>query len=176
MTTLALTGTGAGKLVNFVLFQLGWLALVTWPGVASTTLAVALVAFHLSLVSRAWQAELRFIVVGTVIGSLLDGLWFQTGILTDQSGSLWTPYWLMAVWAMFLTTLGHSLAWMHQKPWLPWLLAPLSGPFAYWAASRLGAIGLEQGGISLLALAIGWMLVFPLLLLLQRRFFAETLE
>lgn len=176
MMTSALTGTGTGKLINFTLFQLGWLLLVVWPGLGSTVLALALVAFHLSLISRAWRAELRFIVIGTLIGSLLDGLWFQTGILSDQAGSLWTPYWLMAVWAIFLTTLAHSLAWMHQKPWLPWILAPVSGPFAYWAASRLGPIELDQGVISLLALAIGWLLVFPLLLWLQRRYFAEMLE
>lgn len=164
------------KAVNFLLFQAGWLAcvlLTNWTGVA---IAVMIVLFHLLVISGRPWSELRFIMLGVVLGTVLDGLWFRTGVLQDVAGSPWTPPWLVAIWALFLTTLSHSLEWMHQRAWLWVVMAPLAGPFAYFAAASLGAITLPYSGLSLLALAGGWLMFFPLLMTVQQRFFPETLR
>ncbi|MFL1405184.1 DUF2878 domain-containing protein [Marinobacter sp. M1N3S26] len=165
----------AFKLVNFLLFQAGWLAGVILTNPWAVAIAVAIVAFHLAVVSDHARAEGRFILLGVVLGSLLDGLWFRTGILQDSAGSAWTPLWLVAIWAMFMTTLAHSLAWMHQRTWLPLIFAPVAGPMAYYAASRLGAVDMPDPGLTLAVLALGWGVIFPLLMSIQRRYFRETL-
>jgi hypothetical protein len=166
--------SGLRNLVNFVLFQAGWFLCVLYPGVLSAAAALGIVAIHLLLVSQKPRREFQFILLGTVLGSLLDGLWFRTGIMADSAHNvLWTPVWLVGVWAVFLTTLAHSLAWMGSRAWLPFVLAPFAGPFAYWSASRLGAVELPQLVPSLLALALGWLIIFPLLMYLKKRFYPE---
>lgn len=169
-----LTGT-PGKVGNFVGFEAGWLILVVWPGAWTFALGLALVLLHLRLISAAPLAEARFVLVAVVLGSLMDGIWFASGVLGDAAGSLWTPYWLMAIWALFSTALAHSLAWCHNYPRLTWLMGGLAGPFAYWAAHRLGAIELGFGLWSLVIMGAGWAVLFPALLRIQRRFFPEVL-
>lgn len=163
------------KLINFLLFQAGWLACVLLTNNWALLIAACVLAFHLTVVSARPAPEARFILLGIVLGSLVDGLWFRSGVMQDGSGSAWTPLWLMAIWALFMTTLAHSLAWMHQKMWLPFVLAPVAGPFAYLAASKLNAVTLPEGTLSLAALAVGWLVVFPLLVSIQKRYFPETL-
>lgn len=163
------------KLANFLLFQGGWLACVLLADWTAVAIVVAIVLLHLAVISVRPAAELRFILLGLVLGSLLDGLWFRTGVLADDAGSLWTPPWLVAIWALFLTTLAHSLAWMHARLWLPFVLAPVAGPVAYVSASALGAVSLPAPVWSVPALAAGWLLIFPLLMAIQRRWFRETL-
>lgn len=170
-----MTSATTFKVVNFLLFQAGWLACVLLANAWVVVIAIGVVAFHLAVVSTRPGAEARFILLGVILGTLLDGLWFQTGVIQDGAGSTWTPLWLMAIWALFMTTLAHSLAWMHQRLWLPFVLAPVAGPFAYLAASKLDAVTLPGGAVSLAALAIGWLVIFPLLMAIQKRRFAETL-
>ncbi|WP_404362492.1 DUF2878 domain-containing protein [Marinobacter sp.] len=166
--------SGLRNLTNFLIFQAGWLACVIWPGMETAALALAIVAVHLLLISQKPAREWQFILLGTVLGSLLDGIWFQTGVMKDASGTLvWTPVWLIGVWAVFLTTLSHSLSWMGKRAWLPFVLAPIAGPFAYWSASQLGAVVLPELVPSLLALALGWLVIFPLLMHIKHRFFPE---
>ena len=57
--------------------------------------------------------------------------------------------------------------------WLAFVLAPMAGPFAYWSASKLGAVTLPELVPSLLALALGWLVVFPLLLFLRKSLYPE---
>ncbi|MBC7183909.1 MAG: DUF2878 domain-containing protein, partial [Marinobacter sp.] len=121
--------------------------------------------------------ELQFIGLGTVAGALLDGIWFNTGILDDGSGELLlTPPWLVAIWAIFMTTLSHSLDWISRKPWLPFVLAPIAGPFAYWSASKLGAVQLPELAPSLIALGFGWLVIFPLLLFARKSLYPELVR
>jgi len=161
--------------VNFLLFQAGWFVCVLYPGLAATGLAVLILATHLMLVSRRPGAEVRFIAVGILLGSLLDSLWFRTGILglegTEAPG--FAPIWLIAIWALFMTTLCHSLSWVAQRAWLPFVLAPFAGSLAYWSASKLGAVTLPNQTVSLAALGAGWFVLFPLLLFFRNRMVRE---
>jgi hypothetical protein len=161
----------ARNITNFVLFQCGWLLCVLYPGISA---ALAIVSAHLILVSQHKTRELQFILLGTVLGSLLDGFWFQFGVLREPGiEPNWTPFWLVGVWAVFMTTLAHSLAWMGNTRWLPFVLAPLAGPFAYWSAVQLGTVEFPNLTVSLVALAVGWGLLFPALMTIKSRFYPE---
>ena len=163
------------KLTNFLLFQVGWLACVLLTNYWALLVAAVILAVHLKVISTRPRSEARFILLGIVLGSLLDGLWFRFGVLADSAGTAWTPLWLAAIWALFMTTLSHSLVWMHQRAWLPFVLTPVAGPFAYFAASQLDAVSLPMGPTSLVALAVGWLVIFPLLMTIQKLHFPETL-
>lgn len=165
---------GVRNLVNFVLFQAGWFLCVVYPGSLTALAALGLIIAHLILVSQRPARELQFIVLGTLVGSLIDSLWFHLDIMSSHTGTaLWAPLWLVGLWGMFMTTLAHSLSWTGTRRWLPFVLAPVAGPFAYWSASRLGAVALPDLTLSLPALAVGWMVSFPLMMyLLRQRYFA----
>lgn len=165
------------NVINFVLFQAGWLVCVLYTNAAAAGLIVLLVAFHLAFISQSRMSELQFIGAGTVIGGLLDGLWFNTGILENGvSGFQLTPVWILGLWAAFTTTLSHSLSWIGSKSWLPFVCAPVAGPFAYWSASKLGAVQMPDLTLSLSALALGWLLVFPLLLYIRKTLYPELVQ
>lgn len=161
--------------VNFLLFQAGWLVCVLYPGLAATGLAVLILAIHFLLVSSQRGAEIRFIAVGILLGSLLDSLWLQTGILglEGPEAPRFAPIWLIAIWALFMTTLCHSLSWVAKRTWLPFALAPFAGSFAYWSASQLGAVTLPGNTISLIAIGAGWFVLFPLLLFIRKHLVRE---
>ncbi|OZB03769.1 MAG: hypothetical protein B7X58_15265 [Marinobacter sp. 34-60-7] len=163
------------NIVNFVLFQVGWFVCVAYPGLAAAGLAVVFLCLHMALVSQYRMAELQFIGFGVVLGSLMDTLWFRTDVLNliGNEDVLVAPPWLVAIWIVFMTTLCHSLNWVSKKAWLPWVLAPFAGPFAYWSASKLGIVTLPDLWISLAAMAVGWMLLFPLLLFVRRSLYSE---
>ncbi len=173
------------NITNFLLFQAGWFFCVLYPGLIGAGVVVAVVGFHLLFISRSPGVELQFIGAGTVIGGILDGIWFNTGVLTTaQPGTegetfgdvSLTPIWIVGIWAAFMTTLSHSLSWISSKAWLPFVCAPIAGPFAYWSASKMGAVDLPDLTVSLIALAVGWLLVFPLLLYLQRSLYPELVK
>ncbi|MEQ9547737.1 MAG: DUF2878 domain-containing protein [Marinobacter sp.] len=164
----------ARNILNFLLFQTGWLVCVLYPGLPAAGVVALLLVAHFVLVSQHRWLEAQFIGLGTVVGGVLDGIWFHTGVLAGSGGEVvLTPVWLVAIWAIFMTTLCHSLQWVSRKRWLPWMLAPMAGPFAYWSASQLGAVELPMMNLSLVALALGWMVVFPLLLLVRNALYTE---
>ncbi|MGB1952081.1 MAG: DUF2878 domain-containing protein [Marinobacter sp.] len=162
------------NVINFVLFQAGWLICILYPGMMAAGVVALFLVIHFVLISQNRWMEAQFIGFGTVIGGVLDGIWFNTGILDDGTGQVViTPIWLIAIWAIFMTTLSHSLQWISSKPWLPWVLAPITGPFAYWSASQLGAVELPVLSTSLIALAVGWLVVFPMLLYVRNSLYTE---
>lgn len=164
----------ARNILNFALFQAGWFACVIYPNSFGPVLVLFLLLFHFIFISQNRFTELQFIGLGTVIGSLLDGLWFRLGVLDDGTGAvLLTPPWLVAMWAIFMTTLSHSLNWISRKIWLAFVLAPFAGTFAYWSASKMGAVQFPELALSLTALAFGWLVVFPALLFARKSLYPE---
>ncbi|MBQ0763939.1 DUF2878 domain-containing protein [Marinobacter psychrophilus] len=156
------------NILNFVMFELGWFACVLLSQAWALIIVAVFLLVHFVLVSQYKMDELKFIVIGTLAGSLLDGLWLRTGILADTSGAaITTPLWLVALWAIFMTSLNHSLKWLGSNRVLMLLVVPIAGPFAYWSASALGAVTLPNLLPSLLALAVGWLVLFPALLSLR---------
>jgi hypothetical protein len=162
-------------LINFVSFQLGWFACVLggayqlpWFG---TVLVSIIVGFHLL---RADQplAELYLILFAIAIGSLWDSFLVFQGWLEYPSGTLianTAPHWILALWAVFATTLNVSLRWLKRR----WLVATLSGaiagPLAYYGGAQLGGVVFTDDLIALTALSLGWAILMPALIALSLR-------
>lgn len=164
------------KLWNFVLFQLGWLACVLggawqlpWLG---TLLAAAIVAWHLRNAARP-GSEMLLLTMAGALGAAWDSLLVSTGLLVYPSGTLLpgtAPYWIVAMWVLFATTLNLSLDWLKGRFLLSALAGAAGGPLAFYAGMRLGGVQMPDTQTALLVLAAGWALIMPLLVWLAQRY------
>lgn len=164
--------------LNLVAFQAGWWALVLTaaqgrPGLGLGVVAL-LLAWHLGRV-RPRGAEALLIGLAALIGFGFDSLllvsgWvsFRGGDLTGGLGPDLPPLWMTALWANFATTLNISLASLQTRPGLAALLGLVGGPAAYWGGAELGAMSFINPTAGLIALALGWAILTPLLLTLAR--------
>jgi hypothetical protein len=161
--------------VNLVAFQVGWFACVLggahdlpWAGVATV---VALVFLHIATAPRP-AAKLRLIVMAAALGAVWDSALVWLGWISFASGSLiagTAPVWIVALWALFATTLNVSLRALQDRPLLAAALGAIAGPLAYYAGIKLGAVELLHPYAALAALAVGWAAFTPLLLRLAKR-------
>jgi len=161
--------------INVIAFQTGWFASILsaangMPWIAAiATLAVA--AFHLASARHPGE-EFKLVLAATLLGALWENAlalagWtgFSGGVLVERTA----PLWMVAQWAMFATTLNLSLSWLKGRLFLAALFGAVGAPLSYTAGERLGAIQILDREAALLALAIGWAVLTPLLLLLARR-------
>jgi hypothetical membrane protein len=163
-------------LINFVVFQLGWLAVVlggtgSWHW-AGTALVIGIVAYHLSRATQPRQ-EVFLIFAALMIGAVWDSLLVWSGLLIYANGvfhSDLAPHWIVAMWALFATTLNVSLSWLKGRWLLAVVFGAIGGPLAYYAGSRLGAVDMVNQRDALMALAIGWAMIMPTLMFLSQRF------
>lgn len=157
--------------INFFLFQVAWFSCVLgaanglpWLGVAITTLVLI---WHLKQVHQVHH-ELKILVSTLLIGAVLDQSFLLLHLIDYQHhgwSSWFVPVWILALWLAFATTLNMSLAWLQKKHWVSFLFGMMGGPLAYIAAEKLGAVVIVNE-ISYIALALGWAVVTPLLLLI----------
>jgi len=162
-------------LVNFVLFQLGWFACVLgaahgmpWAGVA---VALVIVAWHLARAPRP-RPELTLLVIAAAIGFAWDSALVALGWIEYPNGALFpgtAPVWIVAMWVVFATTLNVSLGWLKRSLPLALLFGAVGGPLAYVAGGKLGGLSFLQQTPALIALALGWALITPLLLRIADR-------
>jgi hypothetical protein len=161
--------------LNVALFQAGWLACVLgaahgmpWGGIA---VAAAVVAWHAARARRPAQ-ELKLVALAVLAGALCDSALAASGWIAfapEAPAAGLAPWWILAMWALFATTLNVSLAWLRTRLPLAGLLGAVCGPLAYWAGARLGALELRQPAAALGALALAWAAILPGLLAAARR-------
>ena len=164
------------KIINFVLFQIGWFACVIgaakqmpWLGVI---VVLAIITWHLSQAKQP-KLELILLLVAVIIGGIYDQLMQNSSLLVYQAHG-WSesivPAWILALWAVFVTTLNVSLRWMRGKWLVAILFGAIGGPLAYIGAARLGAVNLDNLPLSYVALSLGWAILTPLLLIISQKF------
>lgn len=161
---------------NAMLFQIGWFACVltasnnlAWLG---SLAAAGILIIHLS---RAFdfRMEIKTIVLITAMGTLWDSILMQTQFYQFSHGILIAgiaPYWLIALWALFASTLSLSLRWLKHRKLLASALGFIAGPVSYYAGHRLGAIEFSNTTMALMLTAIGWAVILPLVLMISERF------
>lgn len=170
------------KLINIVAFELCWIAVVwgagsglVWPGVS-----MMLVFF----IANAWfspsrRADLSLAAVALGLGVVVDTLFIHTGLVAYASpGPLaaLAPVWILALWLGFSQTINHALSWLRSRVWLAAVFGAIGGPLSYWAAERVFQAAEFPSGMlaAMLALAIAWGLITPLLTLTASRLCGEN--
>lgn len=164
------------KLVNFVAFQFGWFACVLgaangfpWLGVLAVGM---IVIFHIRTADNRAH-EVQLLALAVVLGLVFDSLLVSSGWVRYPSGMLipgLAPYWIIAMWALFSTTLNLSMSWLKGSLVVASVMGAVFGPLSYLAGQRLGAIELVDPVSSMILLAIIWAGVMPLLVFASNRF------
>ncbi len=159
------------KLLNVGLFQAGWFACVL-AGAHNIPLAAVVAAFVVVAVNLCWSStdrmsDARLIVGVTVIGFCVDTAHLNLGTFALNVESQFAhlcPLWLVALWAIFATTLRASLSWLAGRYWLAAALGAIGGTLSYLAGARLGAVAMHANhAFAVSALAIGWAALMPCL-------------
>ncbi|MDQ6619440.1 MAG: DUF2878 domain-containing protein [Pseudomonadota bacterium] len=161
--------------INFAAFQLAWFACVAgaargtpWLGVF---VAMAAVAAHASISARP-RRELVLVLVAIAFGAVYDSSIAALGWITYNSGEFVpgiAPHWILALWALFATTLNVSLRWLRGRRVAAALVGAVAGPLSYYAGERLGALVLVEPVAATLALAVGWAIFTPVLIEIAQR-------
>ena len=88
------------------------------------------------------------------------------GLLEYSSGN-WVsglaPYWIVAMWVLFATTLNVGMRWLRRSTAVAAIAGAIGGPLAFFAGSSIGAVELVSPTIALIAIGIGWAVMLPLL-------------
>jgi hypothetical protein len=163
------------KLINFALFQLGWFASVLlgasryyWLG---PVVVFAILYVHLRS-SPDREAERRLIGYALLIGLVWENLVSLGGLIVYPNGQpfgVLAPVWILAMWPLLAITLNISLRWLKGLPAVAALFGAIGGPLAFLAGERLGAAVFPDPDLAMAALAIGWAILFPLLVNLSAR-------
>ena len=163
-------------LLNFVVFQIGWFSAVLgaandmpWAGPLVITAAIAL---HLTIAKRP-LTELTLILLCGIIGAVMDSILVAVGWVSYPTGLIIAnaaPYWIIAMWMLFATTLNLSLGWLKKRKSIAAVFGLIGGPLAYYTGFKLGGIEFEHFEAAMLALGLGWAAIVPMLLVLAERF------
>lgn len=161
--------------INLMLYQAGWFACVLgaanglpWLGALA---AAVIVAWHLARAARP-SRELALIAIAVAVGAVFETLLLQTGWVRFDAGVLFggtAPYWMVALWAIFGTTLNVSLRALRPHLWMATAFGALGAPAAYYAGANLGAMEFAATGLALAAVGIGWAILAPALFGVARR-------
>jgi hypothetical protein len=161
--------------LNFIAFQVAWFACVLGAAndqaVAGTLVVGAVIGLHLTLARRSLPEALLIVVVA-VVGLVWDSLLVMLGLMSFPTGNFapgLAPYWIIAMWALFATSLNLSMAWLKGRPWLAAVSGAIGGPLAFLAGERLGGLQMADPVLALGAQAIGWAVMLPMLAHLAAR-------
>ena len=163
-------------ILNIAIYQLGWFACILGAAngapLTGVFVVAAAVAYHLYCTTDA-RAEAMLIALAALAGAVWDSLLVMAGWLVYPSGMLidgMAPYWIVALWVIFATTFNVSLRWFKRRLGLAALFGAIGGPLAFLAGERLGGVTFTDYPAAIGALAVGWALLMPAMMLLAQRF------
>ncbi len=164
------------KLLNFILFQVGWFACVLPAAAGHPWVGPVLITFWVVGYS-VWQREDRsaswVLLSALLLGYLFDSALVLIGIFsfpeqTHLGGP--APIWMAFMWVNLAATLNSCLDWLNGRYFLGALFGFLGGPLAYWGGQELGGMELSNPiWRSLMAIGLEWALAFPVLLWLNAK-------
>lgn len=168
------------QVANVVVTQAGWFAAVLGAahGLPHWGLAAvaAGIAWHLSIAPRPGR-EAALVALVALIGALAETLVLALGFVRYPSAGgpvalgplTLPPPWLLALWALFATSLNLTLRALHRRRWLAALLGAVAGPLAFAGGVKLGAAEFVDARAALAVLAVEWALLLPLVAALAAR-------
>jgi hypothetical protein len=161
--------------LQLIAFQLAWFACVLGAARGTPGWGIAAVALVVGLQLLGGAA--RRVDALLVLLAMAAGLAWDTGLTRlciveyASPGPVpgLAPGWILALWALFATTLREPLRWLHGRAWLAALVGGVGGALSYWGAVRLGAGRFPDFALAMGVLAAGWALITPALVACARR-------
>lgn len=162
-------------LINVIAFKVGWVSAVAGSAnglpIAGPIVILVAIAIHLKLVLEPAR-EFSLVLLTGIIGFCADSILVSAGWLTYANGTFiagLAPYWILAMWMLFATTLNVAFRWLQDRLLLAAVLGAISGPASYFAGAKIGAVVLVEPFAALLALSIGWAVILPALIVLAKQ-------
>jgi hypothetical protein len=134
--------------------------------------SLAVVLWHLQTAPKP-SRELWLIGIAVLMGVAFESLLIASNWVRMSPGLLLgnvTPLWMVAIWAVFATTLNVSLRALRERYFLCAALAAVGAPLAYYAGAQMGALEWGNQAPALLVIALGWAAMTPLLMKSAQRF------
>lgn len=164
---------------NLISFKVGWVACVMFAAAGMPLMSIAsvgaVIALHLITVA-APAKEALFLLSAMVVGLAWESGLVALGVVgyTEHTSVWLAPLWIVAMWALFATTINHGLSWV-KKYWVYAVLAgALGGPMAFYGGAGLGAVTFENTALALLVIGAGWAILLPLLVLIAETIIDST--
>jgi hypothetical protein len=161
------------QLTNLALFKLGWLACVLFAvagqPVWSAASVAAVAVLHLLSVPIATK-EAILLAAAAVIGLAWESALVATGMVTYPAAagaSSMAPYWIVAMWVLFATTINHGLRWIKKSWAIAMAAGAVGGPLAFYSGAAMGAVEFGNTPLALAVIGAGWAVLLPLLVLIS---------
>lgn len=158
-----------GMFVNLSLFKAGWLASVFGAAaalpLAGTAVIGVAVAVHLWR-SETPRNELRLLALAALIGFFWESLLVSAGLVQYGANAMLpgvAPYWIVAMWVLFATTLNIGMRWLRKNVLLAILMGAIGGPMSFLAGQKAGAVSFSDSTTALFVIGLGWAVLLPLL-------------
>lgn len=154
---------------NIVLYQTVWFGSVLAQNYFVLPVLL-LLSVHFYLCQNR-RDEMLVVVLCAASGILGDALLTRAGVFGFEPSQLMfiVPFWLMAIWVGFASTLRHGLAFLVKRPPVAVLAAGIGAPIVYLAAARLGAVQFPLGNVKT-AVIVGsvWIIQMCLFLIIVK--------
>ena len=156
------------KILNYVAFQICWLALLIYGNIA-ISLVILYLIIHFLLIYyidnfNFIKLELVTILSVCIIGILFDSVMFFGNVYLFNT-KVYIPLWYLFLWPLYASTLNHSFYLFLNLPILVLAaFAVVCMPIIYLGATQLTSnftIG-EPVYTSLILIAVEWSILFPL--------------
>ena len=169
-------------LINILAFKIGWIASVLgaandMPLLGPFVIFLA-IAVHLRRVTEP-SREFMLIALTGAIGIAWDSVIVAAGWLSYPSGTFVAgiaPYWILAMWMLFATTLNLTFRWLQSQMLLASALGAVFGPASYYAGATAGAVVINDLTATIVAQSVAWAALLPVLLTLARHFDGVTVQ
>lgn len=140
------------------------------------SLAVSLGFTGMHLIFFRLPKEYWFVLGVAGFGFLLDSIFFSLGFIyapRSLSHHPLPPIWLFGIWALFSSTLLHSLYWLQKNRWAANILGGVFGPLTYFfAGAHFDLLHFRKPLlISLGIYCLGWILMMELIRCCILKFF-----
>lgn len=167
--SMSLNSPLALKVLNGVLFNISWFAVVVGNSIVPAPIVVGVhLAIHFALMGRG-RAELGLIACVSVLGVLMDQLLFALGVFVVDGQATLPPVWLSCLWPIFATTLAHAFSGFQGRMVLSAVLGVLGGGGSFVAGTRLSEVDFADPFWGAVILASLWAVMFPLLMMMAAR-------
>lgn len=158
--------------INLTLFKVAWLAVVFGAAASLASLGTAVVGaaviVHLFRAARP-RREVLLMTAAALIGAAWESYLIQAGVLQYPgfSSAAFAPYWIVAMWVLFATTLNLGMRWLRKNYVMASIFGAVGGPLSFAAGEKAGAVTIAENGF--LTIAVGWALLLPLMTYLASR-------
>lgn len=151
-------------------FNAVWLCCVLGGSTVAVVAVGITIALHMKFISSD-RRELIFIGLVGLMGLVVEFSLVHFSVLKSAENSLVPPLWLVMLWPLFATTLNHSTRWFQDHVWISVLAGGIAGPLTYLTGTKLTDYEIvDPFNLSMAKLMVVWMVVFPCVMLLARKF------